>query len=160
MCITTYGQKDSVNLIKVIDKMSDQTHIIVSRYMIVANNTKTTGFKLKPFINENYSINTIYVKMVNIGGCNKNDEIIILFENNEKIKIKSWNKFNCDGEAYFNLTKSDVILLKSQPILKIRMMNGYTYDSFTGDLDNDDKNYFIDIFQLVDAKLIKETISE
>ena len=38
----------------------------------------------------------------------KNDEIIILFENGEKITKKSWKKFNCKGEAYFNMNEKEI----------------------------------------------------
>ena len=33
---------------------------------------------------------------------------------------------------------------------KIRIQNGYTFDSLTGDVKNKDKNYFIDLFYAIE----------
>jgi hypothetical protein len=96
------------------------------------------------------------VTMVGIGTCNENDEIIILFENGEKITKKSWKKFNCNGEAYFNLTDKEIDLLKKIPMSKIRMSNGRSYDSYTGDVKTKDKRYFIQLFYALDNNLVTE----
>jgi hypothetical protein len=96
----------------------------------------------------------ITATMVGIGGCNENDEIIILFENGEKIIKTSWKEFNCDGETYFNMDEEDIELLRTQPLSKIRMTNGRTYDSYTGDVKQKDKRYFIQVLYALDNNLI------
>jgi hypothetical protein len=98
----------------------------------------------------------ITVVMVGIGSCNENDEIIILFENGEKIVKKSWNSFNCDGEAYFNINELEMKLLRTLPMSKIRMTNGRSFDSYTGDVIAKDKRYFIQLLYALDNKLILE----
>lgn len=156
MSLTSFAQTanaDSVYVIKESDAMSGETYVYGNRAFIVANDESTKGFKVDTYIKSDLSFGMITVKMVNIGNCNENDEIIILFENGEKITKKSWKKFNCDGEAYFNLSESDIQVLRTQPISKIRMTNGRTYDSYTGDVKSKDKRYFIQLFYALDNKL-------
>jgi hypothetical protein len=153
-----YGQtnKDSVYLIKSTDEMSDKTYIYTNRDFVVSNESKTKGFRIGTYIKKDMTFQMITVTMVGIGSCNEKDEIIILFENGEKITKKSWKEFNCKGEAYFNLNDSEIDLLRTQSISKIRMTNGRTYDSYTGDLLEKDKRYFIQLFYCLDNGLVTE----
>jgi hypothetical protein len=156
LCLLTaaaYGQKDSVYVIKTIDEMTNETFLYANRGFVVANETSTKGFKVSPFIETDYTMSGIIVTIVGIGNCNENNEMIILFENGDKLTKKSWNKFNCEGEAYFDFSDKELILLKSQPISKIRITNGRSYESFTGDVKNADKNYFIKLFYALDNKI-------
>lgn len=152
----SFGQtiKDSVYVIKETDAMSGKTYIYGNRAFIVANDAGNVGFRVDTYIQDDLSLGMITVTMVGIGSCNENDEIIILFENGEKITKKSWKDFNCDGEAYFNMTKEEIEILRTQPISKIRMTNGRSYDSYTGDVKVKDKRYFIQLFYALDNKLI------
>jgi hypothetical protein len=158
MCLMTmvsFGQtsKDSVYVVKATDDMSGKTYVYGNRDFICANDDGGIGFRISTYINsKNLSFSMITATMVGIGGCNENDEIIILFENGEKITKKSWKKFNCDGEAYFNMNEKDIQILRTQPLSKIRMTNGRTYDSYTGDVKLKDKRYFIQLFYALEAQ--------
>jgi hypothetical protein len=161
MCLMTmvsFGQtsKDSVYVVKETDAMSGKTYVYGNRAFIVANDEGKIGFRVDTYIKDDLSFGMITVTMVGIGSCNENDEIIILFENGEKITKKSWKKFNCDGEAYFDMNEKEIQLLRTQPISKIRMTNGRTYDSYTGDVKEKDKRYFIQLFYALDNKLLTE----
>jgi hypothetical protein len=156
MTITLFAQPDSVYVIKRSDAMNGKTYIYGSRNFVVANDTKEEGFIVDTYINDNLSIQMITVVMVGIGSCNENDEIIILFENGEKIVKKSWKSFNCDGEAYFNINELEMKLLRTIPMAKIRMTNGRSFDSYTGDVISKDKRYFIQLLYALDNKLILE----
>ena len=158
MTMVSFGQtsKDSVYVVKETDAMSGKTYVYANRAFIVANDAGKVGFRVGTYIKDDLSFGMITVTMVGIGNCNENDEIIILFENGEKITKKSWNKFNCDGEAYFNMNEKEIQLLRTQPISKIRMTNGRTYDSYTGDVKEKDKRYFIQLFYALDNKLLTE----
>jgi hypothetical protein len=156
MTITLFAQPDSVYVIKRSDAMNGKTYIYGSRNFVVANDTKEEGFIVDTYINDNLSIQMITVVMVGIGSCNENDEIIILFENGEKIVKKSWKSFNCDGEAYFNINELEMKLLRTLPMSKIRMTNGRSFDSYTGDVIAKDKRYFIQLLYALDNKLILE----
>lgn len=161
MCLMTmvsFGQasKDSVYVVKKTDAMSGKTYVYGNRAFIVADDAGKVGFRVGTYIKDDLSFGMITVTMVGIGNCNENDEIIILFESGEKITKKSWKKFNCDGEAYFNMNEKEIQLLRTQPISKIRMTNGRTYDSYTGDVKEKDKRYFIQLFYALDNKLLTE----
>jgi len=147
MCLVamvSFGQTDSVYVVKQTDAMSGKIYVNGSRDFICANDVGKIGFRVSTHINsDNLKFSMITATMVGIGGCNENDEIIILFENGEKITKRSWNKFNCDGKAYFNMNDKDIQLLRTQTLSKIRMRNGRTYDSYTGDVKQKDKRYFI-----------------
>lgn len=156
MTLLTFGQSDSVYLLKETDEMSGKTYTFCSRSFVVANTEKKIGFRVDAFIREDISFGFVTVTMVGIGNCNENDEIIILFENGERIVEKSWKKFNCDGEAYFYLDESGLELLRTSPMSKIRMTNGRTYDSYTGDVKLKDRRYFIQLFYALDNKIVTE----
>lgn len=158
MVTVSFGQisKDSVYLVKKTDEMSGETYVYGNRAFIVANDAGKIGFRIDTYIENDLSFSVIIVTMVGIGNCNENDEIIILFENGEKITKKSWKKFNCEGEAYFNMNEKEIQLLRTQPISKIRMTNGRTYDSYTGDVKEKDKRYFIQLLYSLDNKLLTE----
>ena len=54
------------------------------------------------------------------------------------------------------MNEKEIQLLRTQPISKIRMTNGRTYDSYTGDVKEKDKRYFIQLFYALDNKLLTE----
>ena len=148
--------KDSVYVVKETDAMSGKTYVYVNRVFFVANDEVKIGFWVDANIKDDLSFDMLFVAMFGIGSCNENDEIIILFENGERIIKKSWNEFNCAGKAYFNMSEKEIQLLRTQPISKIRMTNGRTYDSYTGDVKEKDKRYFIQLFYALDNKLLTE----
>lgn len=157
--LTSFGQvvtTDSVYVMKETDSMSDKTYYSPNRCFIVKNETGKIGFKVSLYINKDMEPSMITATMVGIGSCNENDEIIILLENGSKITKKSWKKFNCEGETYFDLDRNDIESLKSSPISKIRMTNGRSYDSYTGDVKLKDKRYFIQLFYALGNKLVVE----
>ena len=161
MCLITmvsFGQtqEDSVYLVKETDAMSGKTYVHENRFFNVANDEGNIGFIVATYIEDDLSFKTIIVSMFGIGSCNENDEIIILFENGERIIKKSWRKFNCDGGAFFNMNEKEIQLLRTQPMSKIKMTNGRTYDSYTGDVKEKDKRYFIQLFYALDNKLLTE----
>ena len=153
-----FAQKDSIFISKFSDEMSEKTYYFPSRKMICASEDKKTGFSLCCFLDykdDKIKVKTLKVVMVNIGSCVENNEIIILFENDTKIKLKSWNDFNCKGDAWFDLSSSDLESLKSLKMKKIKVTNGRSYESFTSDtLENSD--YFTQIFFAIDNNKIKE----
>lgn len=148
--------KDSVHIVKLVDEMDDKVYLVPSHRLVISNDEQTIGIIIDVFINENFTFSTLYAKMVGIGGCNEKDEIIILLEDGEKIKKTSWKKFNCDGETYFSLTKTDIEKLQSSPIDKVRMTNGRTFDSFTHEPLPEQKRWFIQIFYAMQNKLATE----
>jgi hypothetical protein len=136
------------------DPMSGETYTYSDRVFLVVNQEKTKGFKVDNVLNNDLTLRALYVTMYGIGSCNENDEIIILFESGDKIIKKSFASFNCEGEAFFKFTDNEIGLLRKHPMSKIRMTNGSTFDSFTGDVRPEDKTYFIQLFNLLDNKKV------
>ena len=82
-------------------------------------------------------------KNVNIGSCDENDSLIILFEDDTKITLTAWNKFNCEGNAYFDFSESQLTELSTKKVNTIRFSNGRSYESLTVTLKEDQKDYFV-----------------
>lgn len=153
-----YSQKDSIYIKKTIDSMEDKVYCQASRLMICMNTeSKVIGFYLFPiidFVKEKASVSGLAVVMKNIGSCVENNEIIILFEDDSKIKLKSWNDFNCEGNAWFNTNDEDLLKLSSLKIKKIKVQNGRTYDSYTHEIKQD-SDYFIQVFYAINNNKFK-----
>ena len=128
------------------DKMTDKEYYFAQRKLICANPEKTKGFTVIPnFKADNGQMvnNGFMCKNVNIGSCDENDTLIILFEDETKITLTSWNKFNCEGNAYFDITDSQLKDLSTKKVSTIRFSNGRSYESLTVVLKEDQKDYFI-----------------
>jgi hypothetical protein len=129
-----------------IDKMTDKEYYFAKKKLICSNESKTRGFTITPSFRSTGGsyINTGFMcKNVNIGTCDENDELIILFDDDSKITLTSWNKFNCEGNVYFNLSDEELAQLSTKKINSIRFMNGRSYDTLTSTLKVDQKDYFI-----------------
>lgn len=139
---------NSQTLTKIVDEMSDKVYWSDDGQVFIENNA---GFRIESAWKYNSSdpvFDGIMAKIVGLGSCVENVEMIVLFENGEKITKTSWNKFNCEGNAWYNLRESEVNLFKTVPISKIRFTNGRTYESITGVLELSD--YFITINRRAD----------
>ena len=129
-----------------IDKMTDKEYYFAQKKLICANADKTKGFTITPNFRAKggaYDNNGFLCKNVNIGNCDENDSLIILFEDDTKITRTSWNKFNCEGDVYFNLTDDEINELSIKKVKSIRFSNGHSDESLTVSMKEDQKNYFI-----------------
>ena len=140
-------------IIKNVDEMTDKVSYLVKESLVGANSTKLKGFVITPIIKKNdsgFEAKNLIVQISQLGNCNKDNTLIILFDNGEKAIISSWNKFNCKDVSYFDLDNKTIKKIKHNTIDKIRFTNGYTSDYFTATIEQ--KDYFISLF-----KLMKET---
>jgi hypothetical protein len=144
-----------VKVIKETDSMSGKTTVYANKALTIANDDKTVGFRVDAIMNDELVLRGLFVTMVGIGNCNEEDEMIILFDSGERIIKKSIKAFNCDGEALFALSEKDLALLRNQSMSKMRMTNGSSFESYTGDVNSDDKNYFIELFDSIYNHKIK-----
>jgi hypothetical protein len=145
---------------KIIDQMEEEPMYLISRDIVLSNPTKTKGIRMDAFIDAKDTslfVGDISVRMVNIGSnCVENNELVILFQDDTKIVLNSWNKFNCDGNAWFHLSEEDEIKLSTLKIKKIKITNGSTYDSFTSELKPVDSDYYIQLYKALKDKNIKQ----
>lgn len=138
--------EDSVVYIaKLVDEMSDRVYYSPSKAIVLRNEKQ--GFRVELTLTgkseRELKVSGIDFKSVGVGNCMENDTFIILFENGEKISRKSWQKFNCEGRSYFDLTDEDIEKLATLPVAKIRLENGRDYKSMTGEVPKSDRNYFV-----------------
>jgi hypothetical protein len=129
-----------------IDKMTDKEYYFSKKRLVCSNPEKTKGFAITPSFRVNKGImvnNGLDCKNVNIGSCDEKDNLIILFEDDSKINLTAWNKFNCEGDAYFDFSDSELRELSSKKVKSIRFVNGYSFDSLTINLTSEQQDYFI-----------------
>jgi hypothetical protein len=129
--------------------MTDKEFYFSQRKLICANPEKTKGFTVLPnFKAENGGMknNGFMCKNVNIGSCDENDSLIILFDDDTKITLTAWNKFNCEGNAYFDFSDSQLTDLSTKKVNTIRFTNGRSYESLTITLKQDERDYFVRAF--------------
>jgi hypothetical protein len=132
-----------------IDKMTEKEYYFPQKKLICANSEKTKGFTISPNFkpkNETFSFNGFICKNVNIGNCDENDSLIFLFEDDTKITLTSWNKFNCEGNVYIEFSQDDLSQLSTKRINAIRFTNGYSHESLTYSLKEDEKGFFINVY--------------
>ena len=153
-CSNVFSQ-DNVKMLYYKDIMTDKEYIYTKERILCLEGEKKgfvvkLSFEIKKGV---FKYSGITVKSVGIGNCVENDDLIILFEDNTKITLKSWNKFNCDGKSYFDLNGSELNNLTKR-IKAIRFQNGRTFESLTVLLEKEnDKTYFIDGKQAIDKQL-------
>jgi len=146
-------------IVKDCDDMTDKCTYYPRHNMIVANETKTIGFTMDARIvekNDQLSVADIMVLSVNIGNCNENDKLILMLDDSTKLSLVSWNKFNCEGNAWFSVRESDVDRLGSHKILKAYFQNGRSYDSYSATIAPEDQDYFVKI--IADCRENKFTV--
>jgi hypothetical protein len=141
--LTSYSQE----ILKHVDVMNDRVYWIDKPGQVFYGEDNQTGFRIDASFKLNPNspiisgVQTLIVGM----GCVENVEIIILFEDGSKITKYSWNKFNCDGNAWFLFTPRELDMLSTKRISKIRLTNGFKYKSMTVDVA--DPDYFINLAQ-------------
>lgn len=164
-----YSQTDTTNIaktdtsyhiIKMVDDMTDKVYYMSNYRLVLANEQKTQGFTIELNLDgksdDRVSASGFSVKMVDIGSCCENNELILLFEDGTKLSFKSWNKFNCEGNAWFFISKKDIEILSSKKVTKARIENGRTHDSFTKEVPEEKQDYFIQVMRAISEKRIKE----
>ncbi len=151
----SFAQKDSVYVAKLVDDMEDKEYYFPSRKIICASPDKKTGFALSAFLSykgDEINVTELKIKAVNIGSCNEKDELIILFEDDTKMKLISFSEFNCKGDDWFILSKSDKEKLSTTKIKKIKVQNGRTFESYTHELTGDNRIISFSCFMQLTAR--------
>lgn len=141
-----------------IDKMTDKQYYLATIKLIGANKTKTKGIAISPIFNkvqDTIKVEQILVENIGISKCNEKSTLIIMFDDSSKLTLEASNKFNCDGDNYFDVYYDlDYKDLAAKKIKTIRYTNGYTYESFTFDLTLAQKTYFINVIHNYKVKEI------
>ncbi len=149
-------ETDSIYIIKRTDEMTDKTSYQASRHLNLSEgkNSAEIFFALKMQNNKLVQDN-LCIQMNIGGGCVEKNKIIIMFSNGNKMALTCWNDFNCDGNAWFNLSNEQCKQLSTLQVDKIRIQNGRTYDEMTSTLTKQ-KDYFIQLFYAMNTNKIKD----
>ena len=127
------------------DIMTDKEYINIDKVFMASNDSKN-GFFIKPtfkILDGVVKYNGLIVISSGVGSCMENDRLIILFEDNTKVELKSWQNFNCKGTSYFDLHSKELENLNKR-VKAIRLTNGRSYESYTFETKTEEeKNYFI-----------------
>jgi hypothetical protein len=143
---------------KHVDDMTDKVYYYSSKKLICQDKSKGEGFALSYQL-DGKTDNAIKISglSLNVVGldCLENTELLFLFVDGSTLSTKSWNKFNCKGNAWYQLTSSQTEQLASKTIKKIRVRNGRNYKSYTHELEGEDKNYLMNMHKIIEAKDIR-----
>jgi hypothetical protein len=153
--VTEVASNEDYFVGKHIDEMTDKVYYYSSKSLIAQDKAKGQGFRINYGIDgkndESIKINSLTAKVVGFD-CVEKSELLFLFEDGSKEKITSWNKFNCDGNAWFQLTGGQKKSLATKKINKIRYQNGRNFKSYTTELLPEEKDYFIQMHNSVESK--------
>lgn len=150
---------DSVFIYTTADDMTDEVYFFASRKIVCIDEVENIGFSISFFVDQKKDgslyASDLYVKTVNFG-CIEHLEVIFLFEDATRVTCNSWNKFNCDGEAYCELSEIDKKTLASNKVTKIRVTNKQNMETYTAVLESKKQDYFIQFFKAIDKKDVRE----
>ncbi len=159
MTIRVMSQSDSVYISEQKDEMTDKVYYYASRQLLCQNQElKSQGFVVTFFIDKTkkgIESAELKIKVVGVGSCHEKDEVIFLMEDETKIKATMWNDFNCDGKVWCKVSDSDKEILATKKVVKIRIQNGRTFESYTHNVADKDRDYFIQLFFAVNNQIIK-----
>ena len=149
--INVQAQTDSAYVYYWEDTMEDKTYYMTSYDLVVANEDRSRGAKLTIHLTGD-KFGFLTAKLIGLGNCVEDNKIIILFEDGTKINLASWNDFNCDGNAYLNLTPEQLTKLTTLEVKTIRVTNGYNHNSVTSS-EITNPRYFIQLIYAINNKL-------
>tara|TARA_R110000822_G_scaffold179722_2_gene319519 strand:- start:225 stop:737 length:513 start_codon:yes stop_codon:yes gene_type:complete len=144
--------QDSTFMYYFTDELESVTYYMPTSDLVVSNTDKTEGAIIGFHLTYEGEFSFLTATLIGLGNCNEEDKMIILFEDGSKINLVSWNKFNCEGTAYFNLSAEQKEKLSTIPVKTIRVTNGHSYESVTSSKGYN-KRYFIQAFYSIDNKL-------
>jgi hypothetical protein len=142
---------NDLEILHAINKMTNEEYYIILDQLSFQSGDKR--LIIRPSLDEKGLYSGINVSFKNIGNCNENNKLIFLFEDNSKLTLESFNKFNCEDFAYFDLYSKELNKLQKN-IISIMFQNGRSYESITVDLSPEDKDYFIRVKKAIDEKNI------
>lgn len=128
---------------KETDAFTGETKYKVNGYMGERGNYDRS-FTIIPSIRKNN--HSFIAAFDGINACNERNEMIFVFENNDRVVLHSFNKFNCKNVAYFNITKKQSNLFATYRLTMIRFKNGRSGQTIdVTEVENPD--YFINLYK-------------
>ncbi|MFT5964522.1 MAG: hypothetical protein ACI9L6_001262 [Flavobacterium sp.] len=146
--------QNSVKILYHEDVMTDKEYIYTNESLLSLDGKKI-GFTVKPSFTIKkgvFGYSGIIVESLGIGTCLQKDDLTFLFEDNTKVTLKSYSKFNCKGISKFDLYGTELSKLTKR-IKAVRFLNGRSFESLTILLEKEkDKTFFIDVKRAIDKQ--------
>jgi|LauGreDrversion4_2_1035121.scaffolds.fasta_scaffold146738_2 hypothetical protein len=139
-----------------IDKMTDKSYAFGSKSLLCSEDGKK-GFIVRITLNNKdgeVSYNGLNVKSVGIGSCVENSTLIILFEDDTKVQVGAWNKFNCEGNNYMDWQGKSFDKITEKKVKALRFQNGRTMDSYTYNVPEKERAFFLEVASALSEKRI------
>lgn len=149
--------ENNIHIIKKIDDMTDGVYYYISEKLVCQAEDKKKGFSIAYSIDgekdNEIKVDGLILKVIGLG-CLEKVKILFLFQDDTKLTVTNWNKFNCKGTAWFNVREDVVSQLNSKKIKKVRVQNGHNFKSYTHELDSEQSIYMIDSYNSIKDKNI------
>jgi hypothetical protein len=165
--LLSFNQLYSQKILFKKDKFDSKISYIVSNRGLILedDDDKDIGMFILPKIEKSkngvFSLKYIYGKVIGLS-CLDAVLIEIIFENEEKMTIKNeYNKFNCDGDYYFDLSNKNLQLLSSNNISKIRFITYRKGKSITvTNMKDENKTFLKEVLENIDKVNYGEEVKE
>lgn len=143
------------------DAMDDKEYAYGSKKLICIDEKVNKDVAFSVSISWEYIDGTakyagLIVTSAGIGTCMEDDELIILMEDDSKVKLKSWNKFNCKGNSYFDLYHKEFDSFNNKKVKAIRLTNGRSMENFTYKLKPEESTFFMNAREAMNMKQYKK----
>jgi hypothetical protein len=158
---TSYSQTEntiSKLVCKKVDEFTDKVSFSSEGSMLMyedGGNMKSEGMIGVLFLSEKKGKivpSTFYLKVIGIEGCiDEGSTLDIIFDNDEKLQLVNWNKFNCDGTNYFDI-RSKEELFKKNKIKALKYTNKRNYNSMIvrENIDDENSSYLMNLLLELD----------
>jgi hypothetical protein len=149
-----------LHIIEDASDLGGKVYMYPSENLIVTNTSKNKGFTMSADFKRKGTEGDIHLtgmiaQLVSIGTCCEKNELILMFADSTKMTLVSWNKWNCEGNAYYNFDSEQAEIIASKPIIKAQMKNGYSFESFANNVNGEDQKYFVKLCADAKEKKVK-----
>lgn len=158
---TMFAQENTTTIMcESIDEFDDTRTLTSGRQILFEDggDLKTQGMVFMGIAQKKknkYHLGSLIVQAVGLdSNCvDQGSTLDIIFENGEKIKLTSWNKFNCKGTSYFTLSDNHRKIFSESKIKAVRFTEKKSRDKMTSktEITENNANYLPDLIKEIDA---------
>lgn len=133
----------------VIDKCINKTEVHGPTGVICSNLNKDKWFTLTPIYvldGDRLSMSGFVVVRLGIGSMSKEDQLFFSFKDGTKLRLESGGELTLNNGVFFTLTDLEFAILKGKEIDTVRYINGNDFSSFQYKMVEEEKTYFINLF--------------
>lgn len=158
---TVFAQENTTSIMcESIDEFDDTRTIVSGREILFKDggDLKTQGLVLMGATQKDknkYYLGSLIIYAVGLeSACvDEGSTLDIIFENGEKIKLSSWNKFNCKSVSYFTLSDNHRKIFSQSKIKAVRYTEKRSRENMTSkdEITEKNANYLFDLIKEIDA---------